>query len=172
LKLAIEDWQRAMKLNPMKVPDVLAAAGRFMGPEQILSQLLPPDPAIIWTAVEQLHPLWRPDSGRKPFLDRIVMLDGREDWKSASAWAAIARAHAELGNGDAALAAWQKAIAKEPDSFELRNDFSRWLEADERYDAAEAQLQWLRDHRDSRDLLDRLELVRHARKLKAIIEGP
>lgn len=169
---AIAEWQKSMSLNPWLVPQVLQVASRHLSSEQILSPLLPPNPVVIHAAMEQLHPWWLSgqEAARQPFLMKIVALDHRGEWP-ARGWAAIARAHAELGSDSAALAAWRKVLELEPDNYDLRNQLSRWYEETERYAEAEEHLAWLRQQKDSNDLRDRFDAVRHARKLRDIIEG-
>lgn len=168
--LAIEDWQKAMTLDPRKVSDTLLAARKWLKTEDILSRLLPAEPVAIHNAMEKLNPYWLADPTgiRKPYLQKLATLDGRGDWTSRG-WAAIAKAHAELDNAAAAFHAWNKAIAKEPEAADLRDQFAKWLELDERYDEAEEQLLWLVQHRNSAQVLDRLDAVRHARNLRDTI---
>jgi hypothetical protein len=170
---AIEDWKKAAKLQATKIPGILAVAAPYIGPTQVLDDLLPQDPVVIWAAMEQLHPASKQDGRRTPFLERLAKLDtGSAAW-TGRGWAAIARAYQELGpsNAEATFAAWNKAILNDPNAFDLHDSFSKWLEADERWDAAETELIWLNQHADSHDLKDRLDAVRHARHLKAKIEG-
>lgn len=170
---AIAFWQKAMTLNPDTVARVLEQAQRSMSAEQILTQLLPPDPTVIFMAVNQLYPDWKPELGplRKPYLERVVAQDGTKDWP-ARAWSYIAKSYSELGQDYSAGGAWAKAVAKNPDAIDLRDGFARWLEEDERYEEAEVQLLWLRERRESRDILDRLDAIHHAMKLKKAIESP
>jgi tetratricopeptide (TPR) repeat protein/O-antigen ligase len=175
LTAAVADWQRAMRLSPQTIPRVLTRAGRFFEPRQILNDLLPAEPLALLMAMEQMYPRWKAGAEveRKPYLTRIASLAVSNADYTAAGWDALARAQAELNQGDAAVASWQNALRKDAKAADIRNRYAAWLELDERYDAAEEQLQWLQDNAPATpDLQLRLDAVRHARELLRVIGSP
>jgi tetratricopeptide (TPR) repeat protein len=172
-KAAFADWTRAMSLSRQQIDAILKMAKGMLTSEQILREVLPAEPLVIRTALEQLYPFWTTSDPtlRRPYLEAIIALDGRSDWPGRD-WEAIALANAELRNDSDAERTWLKALEKEPRSHDIRNRFAAWLEETERYPTAEEQLNYLRDNgASSQDILRRIEVVRHARRLEQILSS-
>ncbi|CAN5613246.1 hypothetical protein BH11PLA2_BH11PLA2_46050 [soil metagenome] len=171
-KTAFTDWQKAMTLASTTVSPVLRLARRYLEPQQILTELLPAEPLALLTAADQMYPAWSnaDPALRRAYLLQIVSLDGKGGW-TAQGWDSLARAHWELNHAEPAFAAWTQAVTQDPKDASIRDRFARFLELDERYDAAEAQLNWLRENNAGVDTTLRIEAVRHARELQRIIDG-
>jgi O-antigen ligase/tetratricopeptide (TPR) repeat protein len=165
------DWKHSLALSPLHLRPILRAARAKLPAADIRARLLPDDPALLWAAADELFPDREARAAdRRPFLEAVVRADG--PGRAVDQLVAVAEADAELGRADEAAAAWRRAVEAGPNRADVRERFARWLEAEERYDEAIDQLEWLRQrHSGGGPLQDRLDAARHGYKLHRDIYG-
>ncbi len=165
------DWEHSLALSPLHLRPILRAARAKLPADDIRARLLPDDPAVLWAAADELFPDREARAAdRRPFLEAVVRAD--RPGLTVDQLVAVAEADAELGRADEAAAAWRRAVAAGPNRADVRERFARWLEAEERYDEAIDQLEWLRQRQPGGGpLQDRLDAARHGYKLHRDIYG-
>jgi tetratricopeptide (TPR) repeat protein len=159
------DWKQSLALAPVHLTQILTSASGQLTHQELCERLLPDDPATVWAAMNQLVPNRAAQAAeRHPFLIKGLSASNRGS-NDAGATVALALIHEELGHTDEAYEAWQRALALAPHDVGLRNEFSRWLEREERYEEAIPHLEWLRERNAAGAIQDRLDGARHGLKL-------
>lgn len=164
LEAAWADWRRSLALSNRYLPAVLTAARQELTPAEVIERVLPAEPVVLLAAADRLYPDAGAHEERRPFLEAAVAADAPD--AGAGQLAAVARACDELGDGEGTLRAWRRAVDRAPDSVEVRGGYGRWLERQERYEEAIAELEWVQGKSPSAAVRDRLDAARHGLKLK------
>ncbi len=160
---AWNSWRVAISRSPKLVRPVLIAAGPAPT-ERLLNDLIPADATAIQLAVDMLYPaLTASLEQRRPFLQTIVALAQRDEF----AWRYAATAYLEFNQPEEAIAAWERALARTPNDVITRNNFTRYLESEERYEDAIPHIEYLLAKTPGLvSLRDRLDAAKHAVKLQ------
>jgi tetratricopeptide (TPR) repeat protein len=168
---ALADWREALVRAPHRLGQVMGWVVGRLPPERIRAELLPDDPEMWFAATPFLYPD-TDDPARRAWVqtaaDRWAAGPEPETLAGLTRWATALE---ELGDADAALRVWRRAVERFPDEIAPRNRLAARLEAEEEYEAAIPVLEWLID-RDpgTRRYTERLAAARHALKLKADID--
>jgi tetratricopeptide (TPR) repeat protein len=159
---AAENWRQSLELSTQQLPAILAAAqGRFP-PAEVAARILPDNPVTLVQAAEY----FRGDPPiRTAILERAAAAAEQPAWE----WrprVAVAEAADLLGRTAEADALWTKAVAADPNVFDVRFGYSQFLEREERYEDALPHLEWLSRVRPADpSLRDRILYCRHGAAL-------
>jgi tetratricopeptide (TPR) repeat protein len=166
---ALADWQRSLAGSPARLGDILKAV-KGVPADELRRELVPDLAAAQVIAADALFPdRLRQADDRRPFLVDAVRLAEANDGPTAADWAAAAKAADELRRPDAADSCWQRAAAAAPKDVAIRDGYARWLEREERWEAAVEQLRELQKLAGVASVQDRIEGCYHALKLKRLI---
>jgi tetratricopeptide (TPR) repeat protein len=171
-KAALANWKDSLAISGRQLAPILAIAARKFTPEQIGRELLPDDPAVLLAAADQIYPdrVGQADK-RKSLLARAKTLGAGLKNPGVEVLMALARIEYEIGDRDAALAAWRRAVDAAPRHAGLRFHYAQWLEAEELIEPLVSELEWLRaNNAGGANIVDRLDAAYHARDLKQIID--
>ena len=172
LTAAWADWRQSLTLSDRHLGAILGAARHLLAADELRERVLPDDPVILRAATDRLYPdrLAQADE-RRPFLEAAAALGHRPDLTPVQL-AAVAWAHDELGQYPEAERAWERAVRLAPDDTTVRDEYSRWLTQEERYEEAIAQLEWLvKNGAGGAAVRDRLDAARHGLKLMRGVAG-
>ena len=121
LRRAAHSWHRALELSEGHLDDILAKSCQEFPPAEILEQILPPTPGLLFTAAFQLYP--EPDARpqRQPFLQKALrLLEQRAGGRTPEDLHLEAKIHEALGEGADAVAAYRLALARAPQQVQWR----------------------------------------------------
>jgi O-antigen ligase/tetratricopeptide (TPR) repeat protein len=165
------DWRQSLAQSSRHLGSILQAARDKLSADEIRTKLLPGDPAVLLAAANTLYPDPAAQAAeRRPFLEAIAAAD-RPDLPIERLMI-VADALAWLGRPDEAAAVWRRAADAEPDRRDVRDRYAGFLEAEERYEEAVEQLEWLRREQPRNEAYrDRLDAARHGLKLRQEIFG-
>ena len=166
-------WKASLALSGRQLGPILAIAAKGgFGPGEIMDRLLPDDPPVLLQAADLLYPnrLTQKDE-RAVLLKRARKIGAGLARPSANVLTALARVEYEIGDRDAALTAWRRAVDAAPRNLSLRQDYANWLELEELYEPLVSELEWLRvNGAGGANIADRLDAARHALDLKNILD--
>jgi O-antigen ligase/tetratricopeptide (TPR) repeat protein len=138
---ALADWRRCLELTDGYLVDVLARAGRLVGPRGVLDRVLPEKPDLLVRAALHYYPDPKQNGERRPFLDKaLAVIASRPGALSAADFHSKALVHAVLGQSAEALAAFRTATALAPQQIAWRYEFAQLLYERQRYDEARGEL--------------------------------
>lgn len=168
---ALADWRQALTLDAGQLDAVLSRAGQQWSPAEMLRDLFPHEPALLWAAANRLFPdVARDIDRRRPFL--VAAIQASRPDHTGPQFAAVALAFEECEQIPEAIVAWRTAVARSPDEARFRDLFSRMLDREERYDEAIPHLEWLRKRRPDPSIKDRIDRAEHGVRLqKALRTG-
>lgn len=168
---ALADWRQALTLDAGQLDAVLSRAGNHWPAAELIRDLIPREPALLWAAANRLYPdATRDRDRRRPFLEAAILASRPDD--TGPQFAAVALALEECEQIPEALVAWRIACARSPDEARFHDLFSRLLDREERYEEAILHLEWLQARRPDDSLKDRIDRVRHGVRLqKALRTG-
>ena len=163
---AIAQWKRSLELSPKQLRPILRTAKQTLSPADILRMLLPDDPVVLLGAADEFYPdRLKQRTERRPFLERATT--AKRPATTVPQWIAVATASGELDRIDDARKAWGHAIELDREAVPAHEGFARLLEAEELYDEALPQLQWLLAKRPTDpDLRLRYKAAVHGAKLQ------
>ena len=163
---AIAQWKRSLELSPSQLRPILRTAKQTLSPADILRMVLPDDPVVLLGAAEELYPdRLKQRAERRPFLERATI--GERPGATVPQWIAVATACGELERIGDARQAWGRALELDRDGLPAHEGFARFLEAEELYEEALPQLQWLLAKRPTDpDLRLRYKAAVHGAKLQ------
>ncbi len=160
---AWNDWRRCLELSRLRLPEIAAAAAS--GPDALerLGRVLPDRPDFWLDAADQLYPEPGAAEERRPLVEKAVLLWERSPGPlKASELHGLASAYASLGREDDALAAYQKALDRDPNQAGWRLQFARLLQEQGRLPDARRELSDLLVERpDDAEVRALLESVNH-----------
>jgi O-antigen ligase/Flp pilus assembly protein TadD len=155
---AAENWRRSLELSSRQLVPILALGRSRFGMEETLARILPENPA---TLMEAARLCTDDPTIRRAILERAAAAPEASTWTWQQR-VAVAEAADALGRPAEAEAHWNRAMAADPQQFEVRNGYGLFLEREERYEEALVQLNWLIKARPSdTQLRDRALFVRH-----------
>jgi tetratricopeptide (TPR) repeat protein len=168
---AMADWREALVRSPLRLAAIVRATAGRVSPEEFRARALPDDPALWFAAA---HELFSNDAapGRTDWMRAIDVRCSRAEPETAPGLIAWGSALEELRDGPRAIRVWRRAAERFPDGVVVRDRLARRLEAEELYEEALSELEWLTARQPGNsEFGHRLTGAKHALKLKAEIDG-
>jgi len=163
---AAENWRRSLELSPQQFAAILTAARPRFSVDEILARILPDNPA---TLVQATNYYRGEPAARRAILERAAAAEEQPYW-NWKARVAAAEAADMLGRTGEAETLWGKALAADPEQYDVRNGFSLFLEREERYEEAMPHLNWLINARGDPRVRDRSLFARHGADLNELLK--
>jgi O-antigen ligase/tetratricopeptide (TPR) repeat protein len=165
-------WKTSLAISGRQLGPILTIASPSYSPSEIVEKILPDDPAVLYDAAGLLYPDRQTQRAERAVLltraKKIGTGLARPDVKVLTA---LARVEYEIGDRDAALTAWRRAVDAAPRDGSLRQQYALWLEEEELYEPLVSELEWLRvNGAGGANIVDRLDAARHALDLKQILD--
>jgi tetratricopeptide (TPR) repeat protein len=134
-------WRNCLRLSPRRLPDVVRESSLHLSPGEVLERVLPEEPGVLVAAARLLFPGPEGDERRGPFLDRALELLRRQGGAARGEdFLLLARVHAERGEDEEALAAYQAALAREPERLAWRLELAGHLRDRDQLPEAQREL--------------------------------
>ncbi len=170
---AMTDWRESLARSPKRVEPIIRRAATHFPPAELRTRLLPDDPAAWFAATRFVFP-HTDDPQRRTWLKATAdRWAGGTEPQTVARFAGWATVLEELGEEAAAVRVWRRAVEKFPEETLPHDRLALRLEADELYEEAVPELEWLLAHHPDHDeYRNRLEATHHALKLKAVINRP
>jgi tetratricopeptide (TPR) repeat protein len=141
LDAAAEDWRRCLALSDYRLPDIVRRANRMKVPTaEIIRNVLPAKPLLLFKAGLALYPLPEEVEERRPFDDAALKLlqgDRRFLPEEIFAKGCVCR---DLGMTDEAVANYKAALAQKPLDAEWRMELADLLYKEGRFREAQEEL--------------------------------
>jgi O-antigen ligase len=151
-------WRRSLELSDRYLPEILARAGKYLRPPEILARILPDRPGQLLRAATTLYPAPEDGDERRPFLEKALTVLARQPALSAEEYEEKARAHTALEQPDAALMAYRAALDRRPEAGDWRLAYARLLFKQGRLQEARREVRTVLDLRPqdapARELLE------------------
>jgi O-antigen ligase len=157
---AIASWRRSLELSAAYERPILEHSRGVLTDQELLNDVLPDNPRQLFDAAAQLYPEADAE-GRLPFYQRaLALLRQPGAATSAADYHLKAVLHTALGEPDAALAAYDAALARAPQETAWRFEYAEALRRRGRLNEARRQaLAILMDHPDDKNGRDLLQAI-------------
>src|SRR5436190_22709867 len=124
---AWKSWRRSLELSEEFLTNILEYAS-FLTAEELTSKILPDQPEVLLAAALHLYP--RPEDASKqrvPLAKAVELLTNQRQPLSAANWSTKARLHTLLKQPEEAVAAYEAALAKQPEQYAWRFEMAKLL---------------------------------------------
>jgi tetratricopeptide (TPR) repeat protein len=132
-------WRRSLECSNEYQAEILAEAGKYLEPGQMAEQILPDNPALLWSVWESWED--RGEDVRRPLLERALALLARRPLPLSNPDLLLkARTLEQLGRPEAALAAVEELVDRAPDQVSWRLELAQLLVKQGRLEQARREL--------------------------------
>ncbi len=124
---AWQNWRHSLVLSDRYLLPILDRSRQDLSSSEILEKVLPDDPHLLLKASSHLFPPEAPE-GQKPFLEKALTSFAKQgEPLTATDFHAQALIQSSLGKPAETLAAYQKALARDPQQADWRLQFAQLL---------------------------------------------
>lgn len=145
LDLACRSWRRSLELSDEHLKEIIKRSSDALSAEQVLEEVLPDKPELIFFAAFQLYPEEDMKKQRRPFMKKALsLLSNSPDRLKPENLRLKGIIHAIMGELPDAIECYQSATRYRPDMIEWRFEYATLLRDNDELEEAREQLLWIR----------------------------